>query len=466
MGEQFSSENMNKNYISQIITDTDTENISFQNNLIIKEAIFPGMSIYINDQQFKTIGHQKDNSICKIIKNKRPIGTGFLCSIPGKYITRKVLITAYHVLGEDDLNIGNELKISFKDNAEIKKIKIDNKRHIYSSKTFDITIIEILSDDNLAKEKYLELDPILFNSTDFNKEYANKPIYILHYPKGFFSSFSDGIIGGVENNNTFRHYCPTNPGSSGAPILNLDTLKVIGIHLGTVEKKKYNVGFIIKEPINIFNKENEIKIALEINADDVGEKIYFLGKTKHYEVEYYDKINEKNALLIINNERCPFNNYIIKEKPGIYTINIILTQLIDDCAHLFDSCKNIVKIDFSSFNSTNVKDMGYMFSECINLKEVDFSNLNTSNVKNMESMFFGCQIKNLDLSSFNTINVENMSSMFNCCYNLESLNLSSFNMNHVIYKRGMFFECNSLENLDFPYMNTIDIKDKEEMSDL
>ena len=46
--------------------------------------------------------------------------------------------------------------------------------------------------------------------------------------------------------------------------------------------------------------------------------------TIHYGVKYYDKINKENAILIINNELCPFNNYLIPKKPGIYTIKIIL----------------------------------------------------------------------------------------------------------------------------------------------
>ena len=245
------------NNIPLINIDNGSNNNINPNPNLKEEAIFPGKSIYINDQQLKTITHQKDKSICKIIKNGLA-GTGFLCLIPGEYKIRKTLITAFHVLGEEDLKIGNEIKLSFKDNNKLKKIIIDDKRRIYASKKYDTTIIEIIDSDNLKKENFVEIENKLLSNINYNKEYANKTIYILHYPNGLFSSFSDNIIERVEEDNTIRHYCATDPGSSGAPILNLDTLKVIGIHQGSDKVHQFNVGFIIKDPILNFNKENKL----------------------------------------------------------------------------------------------------------------------------------------------------------------------------------------------------------------
>ena len=95
-----SRKNMNdmNNNIPQINTEKGTKSNQNSNLNMKEEAIFPGKSIYINDQQLKTITHQKDNSICKILKNDKPFGTGFLCSIPDEYKIRKTLITVYHVL--------------------------------------------------------------------------------------------------------------------------------------------------------------------------------------------------------------------------------------------------------------------------------------------------------------------------------------------------------------------------------
>ena len=123
--------------------------------------------------------NQKEKSICKIIKNGKPIGTGFLCSINGEYKKRTVLITTNHVLGEEDLKIGKEIKITFNDNNEnIKILKIDNSRLIYSSEIDDITILEIIKSDNLQNYNILEIDENIYNNNniDFNDKYNNKSI--------------------------------------------------------------------------------------------------------------------------------------------------------------------------------------------------------------------------------------------------------------------------------------------------
>ena len=104
----------------------------------------------------------------------------------------------------------------------------------------------------------MEIEDKLLSNINCNEEYINKTIYILHYPNGLFSSFSCNIIERIEPDNSIRHYCATDHGSSGSPILNLDTLKVIGIHQGAETIHQFNMGFIIKDPILNFNKENKI----------------------------------------------------------------------------------------------------------------------------------------------------------------------------------------------------------------
>jgi len=235
------------------------------------ERVIPGNANYFNTDQFENISKQKDKSICKIINIKKEIGTGFLCYIIGDF-KRKALITAYHVLGEEDLKIGNEIKLIFNDNKE-KIIKLEGSRRIYANEKDDITIIEIIDKDNLNKNIILELDDSIYTDTDF-KKYEDKSIYILHYPEGMFSGFSCNVIKKIENN-TIYHLCATEHGSSVAPILNLDTLKVIGIHQSYDNEENYNQGIILKESIKNFNKENKIKLTLKINKYDIGKKYIF-----------------------------------------------------------------------------------------------------------------------------------------------------------------------------------------------
>ena len=133
---------------------------------------------------------------------------------------------------------------------KIKIIKIDNSRRIYSNEKVDIVIIEILDKDNLNNYNLLELDESIYTDIDFIEKFKNK--------------------------NKIYHLSTTESGSSGAPILNLDTLKVIGIYKAYNNEGEYNEGIIPKESINTFNKENRIILTFNVFPFGLYEKKYFL----------------------------------------------------------------------------------------------------------------------------------------------------------------------------------------------
>lgn len=77
----------------------------------------------------------------------------------------------------------------------------------------------------------------------------------------------------LENNYNFDHLCSTENGSSGAPIINLSNLKIIGIHKEASNNYNYNIGLFLYEPLKIFleekyvkKKETQIKYNLESSA--------------------------------------------------------------------------------------------------------------------------------------------------------------------------------------------------------
>ena len=68
-----------------------------------------------------------------------------------------VLITNEHVINKDQILYNKVIKISFDDDKISKNLDITNNRKIYSSKLYDITIIEVFPlIDNLSN--FLELD--------------------------------------------------------------------------------------------------------------------------------------------------------------------------------------------------------------------------------------------------------------------------------------------------------------------
>ena len=188
------------------------------------------------------------NSVCRIV-NGKIIGTGFICLIPYPTIdhTLKVLITCNHVF--NDIKIGNKIKVKFDNNIE-KEIILDKERKLYTNDIndkYDITIIE-LKDNEFNLNNYLRIDDELYKNEEIKE---NDQIYIIHYPKGIEVKYSIGPII-FKKQNKIGYKCETEEGSSGAPIFNLNNFNVIGIHRGAGVEQKYNVGEILKLPINDF----------------------------------------------------------------------------------------------------------------------------------------------------------------------------------------------------------------------
>lgn len=124
-----------------------------------------------------------------------------------------------------------------------------------------ITFIEIKKDiDNLNINSFLDIDEDIF-AEYYKNSLEKKSVYLLHYPHGNLSIYISGIIKGllVNNNFTFRHSCQTQKGSSGSPIINLFNHKVIGIHKGYIENQNFNLGTLLKDPINEFYLKREEK---------------------------------------------------------------------------------------------------------------------------------------------------------------------------------------------------------------
>ena len=60
---------------------------------------------------------------------------------------------------------------------------------------------------------------------------------------------------------------------------------------------------------------------------------------------------------------------------------------INNYEQLFLGLDNIIRIDLSKFDSSEVRSMKYMFKDCSNLESINFSNIKTSNEENMEGLF-------------------------------------------------------------------------------
>ena len=245
----------------------------------IKESVIEEQPIPVDIEGTKLILFQMENCICKIIKDNGTKGTGFFCQIPfpDKNNLLNVLITNNHILNEKDIENNKIIKIiMYNQNQKIeKRIKIDDSRKKYTNINDDITIIEIKSNkDDIYN--FLEIEDEILEL-----EYKRKSIYILHHPENK-QLVSYGLIDDIIEGKEINHYCNTKHGSSGSPILSLESFKVIGVHKWGSNKSdiKINYGTFIKFIINEFNnkykseKRNKIS-EFKIEKSKSKEKIRF-----------------------------------------------------------------------------------------------------------------------------------------------------------------------------------------------
>ena len=221
----------------------------------IEEGKISGAIDAIPLENIEKISEQMKTCICQIYTGNK-MGTGFFCKIPYEGKSIAVLMTNYHLINDDFLKNNKKIKISINNGNKYDNMKINPNSKIYSSKTneYDIMIIKVEEEKDIYH--YLDLDEHLF---DENSEeiYEDKSIYILHYPNGHKIHISFGY--GIQKLDDYyiKHLCNTEHSSSGSPILNLQTNKVIGIHSGAIIKNnmnKCNIGILLKYPLNQLNK--------------------------------------------------------------------------------------------------------------------------------------------------------------------------------------------------------------------
>lgn len=140
------------------------------------------------------------------------------------------------------------------------------------------------------------------------------------------------------------------------------------------------------------------------------------------------------------------------------------TSNVTNMRGLFDGCSSLLSLDVSKFDTSNVTDMSNMFSDCWSLTSLDVSKFDTSNVIDMSNMFSGCwSLTSLNVSRFDTNNVTDMASMFSGCSGLAYLEVSNFNTGNVLYMQGMFDGCDGLTVLDVSGFDTNNVTDMAHM---
>ena len=236
--------------------------------------------------------------------------------------------------------------------------------------------------------------------------------------------------------------------------------------ISIIKNINMNSGFeSVKNQLNIVVKEynkNFIKGLLEIKFNEINNKIPLFNTEINEGIEVY--INNKKINMIRNNNKgiIDFNF----RNSGFFPFEIVLPNNITSLNSFFDECSNIISLDLSNFNSSNVTDMYRMFNKCTRLQYIEGLNkLNTKKVKNMSGMFQNCyEIEFLDMTNFNTSNVINMAGMFKSCNKLKEIKgINNFNTYNVTDMKIMFGDCYELEYLDLSNFRTTNVTDMKKM---
>ena len=236
---------------------------------------------------------QMKNSICYIYLANGYRDNGFFCKIPYKEKILSVLITSNHLLDKEYILQTKEINISF-NNLET-KINLMNKI-IYTSKEYDITIIEVNNLDEIYNIRYLELDNVF--DENLKKKIFRFSVYYPHYShrsRNIYVSYGIAEYLKEEEDKRFRIFIETEH-SSSSPIINLENNKVVGIMMGRSLICNFRIGNFLKYPIIELNQNiNLIKEFKDYKKKDF-EKLEFISRGGYGDIYSAYSIKDKKNL--------------------------------------------------------------------------------------------------------------------------------------------------------------------------
>ena len=348
-------------------------------------------------EQTQIILKQMKEGICKICLEDGNLGTGFFCKIPfpDKQNLLPVLITNNHIIDENYINEGKNINIKRNIDKSQKQIKIKNKL-IYTNHNYDVTIIEIKPNkENI--DYFLELDEIVFNANYI--DYIGKSIYILQYPcinDVQRAAVSYGILKNRFEDLTynFKHYCCTEYGSSGSPILNLNNNKIIGIHKQKEDKKEYNIGSFLFKSIKEFINQHYNKMTCnnsETNMKNSDTQIYNninsninIYSNNNYNNNINNNINENNITNLNICQNYGTNNYNNEHEDNKYYNNI--NNITDNIYNGYNNyCNRILINNNNSYINYN-NNISNNYNNNIGYQNNDLNNQN--NISNNNNIRF------------------------------------------------------------------------------
>ena len=220
--------------------------------------------------------------------------------------------------------------------------------------------------------------------------------------------------------------------------------------------------------VNIDDDESECEIKLWLDPTDKTAyyytepgKVYLNKKSNGM---FFSKSDEQKIKNILEIDLSNFDTSEVTNMGGMFygmsnltTLNVshFDTSKVTDMSLMFHGMRDLSALNLSSFNTSQVTDMHNMFYGTSNLTTLNVSNFDTSKVTDMSLMFYGMSnLTTLDLSNFDTSKVTDMGLMFYGMSNLTTLDLSNFNTSQVTSMGFMFYGIPNLTSLDLSNFDT------------
>ena len=211
-------------------------------------------------------------------------------------------------------------------------------------------------------------------------------------------------------------------------------------------------------------KNNSISATYSVQKGD--ESVFFNPKNiglsdKNYEIEVIsvkDEDNNSTQTQTTLRHLEPISYKFSSQINGKIEIRISFKIPLTSMSELFKGCTNLIEVDLSKLDASNLEDLDSAFEDCPNLK---FANLNLQNgtkVGSMENSFNGCHnLENVDLTEFEPKKNVSIQNMFKNCLNLNYVDLSNF---HTYNFANIFLGCLNIKiNINIKENSNQDIHD-------
>ena len=231
------------------------------------------------------------------------------------------------------------------------------------------------------------------------------------------------------------------------------------------------------DAVNIEDEDSDYEIKLWLDPTDKTayyyaepEKIYLNTDSSNMFLSGYGEQKIKNILDLdlsrFDTSQVTNMQLMFYGMSNLTTLNLSSfdTSKVKDMNGMFSNMRNLTTLNLSSFDTSKVTDMGGMFNDASHLTALNLSSFDTSKVTDMSHMFMNMEnLTTLNLSSFDTSKVTDMQYMFYSVSNLISLNLSSFDTSKVTNMQGMFEGIRNLTALNLSNFNTSKVTDMNSM---